>query len=235
MPKADTHLSLKDRPHDERPREKLESLGASALTDAELLGILLRVGGAGESAVDVGARLLNDYEGLPGLARTPFDTLKNTRNVRLAKAAQIAAALELGRRAYHRDAGQEPTVRSPQEVANFIRARTGYRHDQEQLWAVAVDSRNRILKAKCVVEGSVNSVQIRPAEVFRDAVALNAVAVIVAHTHPSGDPAPSSEDVTVTRQIVQAGRALDIQVLDHLILGRQNLMVSLKERGLGFE
>ena len=100
---------------------------------------------------------------------------------------------------------------------------------------MAVDSRNHVLKATCVYEGSANSVQIRPAEVFRDAVALNAVAVIVAHTHPSGDPAPSAEDVTVTRQLIQAGRALDIQVLDHLILGRQNLLVSLKERGLGFE
>jgi DNA repair protein RadC len=228
------HLSLRDRPAGERPREKLQALGPSELSDAELLGIILRVGTRGNTAVDLANRLLTDFGGLSGLEQVSFAVLRRASGVGLAKAAQVQAALELGRRAMAQGGSNPETVRNPMEVASLVRGRQGYSTDQEQLWAVFVNSRNLVLGVKRIYEGSVNSLQVRPAEVFRDAIALNAVALVVAHTHPSGDPQPSPEDVAVTKQLIQAGRNLGIEVLDHLILGRHNLFVSLKERGLAF-
>lgn len=231
---ATRHLTLREMPESERPREKLERLGASALSDAELLAIILRVGGRGKTATTVASDLLTEFNGLPGLARLPLATLRTAGFVGLAKGAQILAALEMGRRACFADPAAQGSVRSPLEVASLIRSRPRYRSDQEQLWAVSVDSRNHVLDARCIYEGSASSVQVRPGEVFRQALALNAIAVIIAHTHPSGDPSPSADDVEVTRQLVDAGKALEIRVLDHLVLGAGNVFVSLKERGVAF-
>ena len=231
---AEYHLTLKDLPPDERPREKLESCGVAALSDTELLAIVLRVGSRGHTAVDLAAWLLNQFHGPAGLERTPLGALRAVPHVGLAKAAQVKAALELGRRASLQGVDAAETVRSPLEVANLVRRRVDPAMEQEELWAVVLNGRNVVLGSKRIYQGSVNCMQVRPAEVFREAIALNAVAVVVAHTHPSGDPSPSPEDVEVTKQLVQAGRALGVEVMDHLILGRQQLFVSLKERGLAF-
>jgi DNA repair protein RadC len=231
---AEYHLSLRDRPADERPRERMQSQGPLALSDGELLAIILRVGSRGNTAVDLGNRLLKDFDGLAGLGRSPLLALRKTPGVGLAKAAQVKAALELGRRASLLSPDAPETVRSPLEVANLVRRKVDPAMEQEELWALFLSGRNAVLGSKRIYQGSVNCMQVRPAEVFREAIALNAVAVVVAHTHPSGDPTPSPEDVEVTKQLVQAGRALGVEVLDHLILGRQQLFVSLKERGLAF-
>ncbi len=231
---AEYHLSLRDRPVDERPREKLAARGVAALTDGELLAIVLRMGSRGNTAVDLGNRLLKDFDGLAGLGRSPLLALRKVPGIGLAKAAQVKAALELGRRASLACGDGPVTVRSPLEVANLVRLKVDPAMQQEELWALFLSGRNAVLGSKLIYQGSVNCLQVRPAEVFREAIALNAVAVVVAHTHPSGDPTPSPEDVEVTKQLVQAGRALGVDVLDHLILGRQQLFVSLKERGLAF-
>ena len=233
-PTAEYHLSLRDRPSDERPRERMQNQGPLALSDGELLAIILRVGCRGNTAVDLGNRLLKDFDGLAGLGRSSLLALRKTPGVGLAKAAQVKAALELGRRASLLSADSPEIVRSPLEVANFVRRKVDPAMDQEELWALFLSGRNAVLGVKRIYQGSVNCMQVRPAEVFREAIALNAVALVVAHTHPSGDPTPSPEDVEVTKQLVQAGHALGVEVLDHLILGRQQLFVSLKERGLAF-
>ncbi len=233
--KAEYHLSIKDRPASERPREKLQSQGASALTNAELLAIILRVGRRGETAVDLANWLLSKHNhDLGGLARMSLADLCKIQGVGLAKAAQIKAALELGRRLTLLSPEEKLIVRSPAEVANLVRSKVDEYADQEQLWGVFLSARNQVLDSKMIYKGSVNTMQVRPAEIFKEAIVLGAVALVVVHTHPSGDPQPSPEDVEVTKQLVQSGRSLGIEVLDHLILGRQPIFVSLKERGLGF-
>ena len=222
---ADLHES-------DRPRERLETLGPQALTNAELIAILLRVGVSGENAVDVGQRLLTKFGGLSGLHRAPFDELLKQHGVGEAKASQIKAAIELGRRLTVESPEERPSINSPADAAALVQYEMSAL-DQEHLRVMLLDRRNRVLEIVEVYKGSVNSSQVRVGEVFKEAVRKNASAIIVVHNHPSGDPTPSPDDVAVTRAIVQAGKLLDIDVLDHLVVG-QGKWTSLKERGLGF-
>ncbi|MBI4217013.1 MAG: DNA repair protein RadC [Chloroflexi bacterium] len=223
---------MRDLPSPERPRERLREKGAAALSTAELLAIVLRVGSAEESVLDLGARLLARYQGLPGLAQASFEELCQERGLGGAKVAQLKASLELGRRLLAAQPEARPTVTSPEDVANLLLAEMGLL-EQEELRVVNLNSKNQVMGISQVYRGSVNTSLIRVAEVFREAVRANCPALVVVHNHPSGDPTPSAEDVEVTRQLQKAGEALDIEVLDHLVIGRQRY-VSLKERGLGF-
>ena len=216
----------------ERPRERLRRLGAQALTSAELLGILLRVGVPGENAVQVGQRLIKSLGGLGGLHRASFDEVCAQYGIGEAKAAQIKAAIELGRRLAAESPEDRPAIHSPQDAADLLRYEMSAL-EQEELRVLLLDNRNRLLAVETVYRGSINSSQVRVGELFKAAVRRNAAALVVAHNHPSGDPAPSPDDVAVTRAIVQAGKLLDIEVLDHLVIGAGRF-VSLKERGLGF-
>jgi len=216
----------------ERPRERLRRLGAQVLTSAELLAILLRVGVPGENAVQVGQRLMNHFHGLQGLHRASFDEVCAERGIGEAKAAQIKAAIELGRRLAAESPEDRPAIHSPQDAADLLRYEMSAL-EQEELRVVLLDNRNRLIGSETVYRGSVNSSPVRIGELFKAAIRRNAVGVIVVHNHPSGDPAPSPDDVAVTRAIVQAGKLLDIDVLDHLVIGAGKF-VSLKERGLGF-
>ncbi len=223
---------ITDLHESDRPRERLAALGPQALTNAELIAILLRVGVQGENAVTVGQRLLNTFDGLRGLHRAPFSELKNQRGIGEAKAAQIKAAIELGRRLTLESPEERPTVNSPADAAALVMYEMSAL-EQEHLRVILLDRRNRILETVEVYKGSVNSSQVRVGEVFKEAIRKNAPALIVIHNHPSGDPTPSPDDVAVTRAIVQAGRMLDVDVLDHMVIGHGR-WVSLKERGLGF-
>ncbi len=216
----------------ERPRERLARLGPQVLTNAELIAILLRVGVQGENAVQVGQRLLNEFGGLRGLHRAPFDELIHQRGIRKAKASQIKAAIELGRRLNIESLEERASINSPADAASLVQYEMSAL-EQEHLRVILLDRRNRVLETVEVYKGSVNSSQVRVGELFKEAVRKNASAMIVVHNHPSGDPTPSPDDVAVTRAIVQAGKLLDVEVLDHLVIG-QGRWVSLKERGLGF-
>jgi DNA repair protein RadC len=216
----------------ERPRERLSSLGPQALSNAELIAILLRVGVTGENAVQVGQRLLQAFNGLGGLHRAPFEELCAQHGIGGAKAAQIKAAIELGRRLTLESPEQRPVINSPADAAALIQYEMSAL-EQEHLRVLLLDTRNHVLDIVEIYKGSVNSSQVRVGEIFKVAVRRNATALIVAHNHPSGDPTPSPDDVAVTRAIVQAGKLLDVDVLDHLVVG-QGRWVSLKERGLGF-
>ena len=218
----------------ERPRERLAHLGPQALSTAELLAILLRVGVPGENAVQVGQRLLSEFKGLSGLHRAPFEELCNQHGIGEAKAAQIKAAIELGFRLARDSPEERPTINSPADAAALV-AYEMSALEQEHLRVILLDTRNRVLDIVEVYKGSVNSSQVHVGELFKPAIRRNASALIVVHNHPSGDPTPSPDDVAVTRAIVQAGKLLDVDVLDHMVIGQgQGRWVSLKERGLGF-
>jgi len=223
---------ITDLATEERPRERLVHLGPQALAASELLAILLRVGVTGENAVQVGQRLLKDFGGISGLQRAPLQELCNQRGIGEAKAAQIKAAIELGRRLALESPEERPTVNSPADAAALV-AYEMSALEQEHLRVILLDTRNRVQEIVEIYKGSVNSSQIHVGEIFKPAIRRNAPAIIVVHNHPSGDPTPSPDDVAVTRAIVQAGKLLDVEVLDHMVIG-QGRWVSLKERGLGF-
>ncbi len=216
----------------ERPRERLGRLGAQSLTNAELLAILLRTGVPGENAVQVGQRLLQTFGGLSGLHRAAFEEVCAQHGLGEAKTSQIKAAIELGNRLRLEAPEERPAIHSPADAAALVQYEMSAL-EQEEMRVILLDTRNRVLNIVIVYRGSVNSSQVRVGELFKAAIRQNAPALIAAHNHPSGDPSPSPDDVAVTRAIVQAGKLLDVDVLDHLVIG-QGRYVSLKERGLGF-
>lgn len=216
----------------ERPRERLAKLGPQALSTAELLAILLRVGVMGENAVQVGQRLLQSMGGLAGLQRASYEEVCNQHGVGPAKAAQIKAAIELGRRLMVEAPQERPAIHSPADAAALVQYEMSAL-EQEELRVILLDTRNRVMDIANVYRGSLNSSQVRVGELFKTPIRRNAAALIVVHNHPSGDPAPSPDDIAITRAIVQAGKLLDVEVLDHVVIGRGRY-VSLKERGLGF-
>lgn len=222
---------IRDIPATERPRERLRDFGAGALSTAELLAIILRTGIKGENVLSVATRLLAQYGGLSGLARANLPELQEARGLGLAKACDLKAALELGRRLAAEHPDDRASVASPQDVLNLMGTEMSLL-DQEHLRVILLDTRNRILSTSTVYAGNVNTSVIRVGEIFRDAIRHNAVALVVVHNHPSGDPTPSSEDVAVTRLIVDAGKLLNVDVLDHIVIGGGRC-VSLKERRLG--
>jgi DNA repair protein RadC len=226
--KLEYHLTIQDMPLDERPRERLRECGPQALSTAELLAIILRTGTTRENAVSMAAKLLVKYGGLSGLMRAEFGELKNEHGMGEAKAAQVKAALELGRRLGTLHPEEKYRISSPGDAANLVMVDMAYL-DHEQLRILTLDTKNQVVENISRYRGTVNSSVLRAAEVFRPAVVRNCPAVIVCHNHPSGDPTPSPEDILVTQQLVEAGRHLDIELVDHLIIGNQRF-VSLKEQ-----
>jgi len=227
------HLRIKELPSYERPRERLRDSGPASLSNSELLAIILRTGTASENVLSLAGRVLARFGGLAGLARASFGELCAERGMGQAKTAQLKAALELGRRLASTQPEERAVVRSPQDVANLVMADMGFL-DREQLRVVLLNTKNQVISIPEVYKGSVSTSLIRTSEIFRDAIRENCPAIIVVHNHPSGDPTPSPEDIQVTEQIVKAGQVLDIEVLDHLIIGQQRF-VSLKERGIAFK
>lgn len=223
---------IRDLPVDLRPRERLLYYGPTALSTAELLAIILRVGGKGENVIHMAERLLSAFDGVAGLAKADFEELCQQHGIGEAKAAQIKAALELGKRLVVALPQELPKVRCPADVANLLMLDMALL-EQEHLRVVLLDTKNQILRVATIYEGSLNAAMVRVGEVFRPAIRANCASIIIVHNHPSGDPTPSPEDVRVTELIVEAGKLLDIDVLDHIVIGRNNF-ISLKERKLGF-
>lgn len=224
---------IRDMPEDERPRERLMRVGARVMSNAELIAIMMRTGVGGENVLRLAERLLAHFNGLPGIARASLAELQTVNGIGPAKAVEIKAALELGRRLMASAPEERPRITSPADAANLLMSEM-MMLEQEDLRVVLLDTRNHVLRVQTVYRGSLNTSVVRIGEVFRAAIKDNAAAIIVAHNHPSGDPSPSPEDIHVTRQLQQAGKLLDIELLDHVIIGYQRY-VSLKERGLGFD
>ena len=223
---------IRDLPRGERPRERLRDLGPGSLSNAELIAILLRTGSGGESVLNLSTRLLADYGGIAGIARASYGELCSLRGISDAKACQVLAAFELGRRLVSLSPEERNIVCSPQDVVNLLGAEMALL-DQEHLRVLLLTSRNQVRGIQEVYRGNVNASIIRVAEVVRPAIRENCPAIIVVHNHPSGDPSPSGEDILVTRNIIAGAKMMDIELLDHIIIGGQG-HVSMKDKGLGF-
>ncbi len=223
---------ITDLAEDERPRERLMAVGPGALSKAELLAILLRVGVKGMNAVQLAQSILDELDGLAGIQRSTVSDMCKVKGLGKAKACQIKAAIELGTRLAREQGEERGSLSSPGDAAALIQLEM-QGLAQEELWVLLLDTRNHLIKYERVYKGSLNLSLVRLAELFKPAIQKNAASLILAHNHPSGDPTPSPEDVALTRSVVQAGRLLDIEVLDHLVIG-YGRYVSMKEKGLGF-
>lgn len=224
-----------EMPEAERPRERLQRLGPGALKADELLAILLRTGSAREDVLAVAQRLLAERGGLRGLASSDLATLAQMHGLGPAKATTIAAAFELGRRAALEVGGVQVAVTSPAEIARLLQPEMELLQ-QEELRLLILDTKHHVVASPMLYRGTVSAAPGRVAEVFREAVRRGAAKVAVAHNHPSGDPTPSRDDIAFTRELVRAGRLMDIEVLDHVVIGQgPGRWVSLRERRLGFE
>ena len=224
---------IRDMPISERPRERLQRIGPSAVSTAELLAIILRTGSSGENVVRLAERILYHFGDLRKIEQASIPELCQVKGVGPAKAIEIKAAIELGRRAKLAGVPDKPRITSPADAANLVMSEMGIL-EQEHLRVMLLDTRNNVLKLATIYIGSLNSAVVRVGEIFRAAIRENAAGIIIIHNHPSGDPAPSKDDIRVTKEIVKAGKILSIQVLDHLVIGN-NRFVSMRERGLGFE
>jgi DNA repair protein RadC len=226
-----------DMPERLRPREEMDRRGVQHVSDAALLAILIRTGRPGLNAVEIAEGLLRTHRSLTSLAQAPLDALAGAPGMGRVKAQVVKAALELGRRLTEESVPARAPVRSPSQVASVLReeART---LDRECFWVLLLDVKNRLLKLPVEVSmGLLDTCPAHPREVFREAILAASANVILAHNHPSGDPAPSAEDIRLTKQLVQAGRTVGIPVLDHVILGRMQApgsedFASLRESGV---
>jgi DNA repair protein RadC len=201
----------------DRPREKLARLGPSGLGDNELVAAVLGQGSRGADALDLASAILGTGEGVQGLARTTCDELRRIPGVGPARAAQILAAVELGRRTLTRQARRRAQFRSPRDVAAFLSPEHGSR-PVEQFGIVLLDTKHRWLRTTVLTVGTLDASLVHPREVFREATAGGAAAIVLFHNHPSGDPSPSREDELLTQRLVRAGELMGIEVIDHVIL-----------------
>jgi DNA repair protein RadC len=227
-----TYTLIRDLPEHDRPRERLRDSGADALSAAELIAILLRVGGRGENAVAMAQRLLSTFGGLPGLARASFTEMCNEKGLGEAKTAQIKAALELGVRLAKAAPEARPVIRSADDVADLVVAEMSPL-DQEQVRVMQLDARRRLLSMHTVYIGTVHTTQVRISELLSEAVRVKAAAIVLIHNHPSGDPAPSAADGQMTHSLFEASKLMDIELEDHIVVGGGRY-VSLRAAGLGF-
>lgn len=227
---TDYTVLIRDLPQEERPRERLERLGSSALDIPSLIAILLRTGNARTSAIQLAHLLFARFGSLKALAGASIEELSAVSGVGLAKACQLKAAFELGKRLATSVDAPRPVISSPQDAANLLMEEM--RHLREEHFrALLLDTRHQVMRQQEISVGSLNASLVHPREVFRAAIAASASALVLAHNHPSGDPAPSKEDLALTQRLAQAGELMGIPVLDHLIIG-DNRFVSLKERGM---
>lgn len=225
-------LTIKELPEDERPREKLFAKGPQALSNAELIAILLRTGTKHDSAVSIAQKLLKKYEalGIAALSGLTPQELSAENGIGPAKAVTIVAAIELGKRLSDLASIERPIIRNPKDAAYLMMPQL--RFEKKELFiAVMLSTKNHVLATPVISVGTLNASIVHPREVFRQAIIFSAAAVILVHNHPSGDPSPSKEDITLTKQLIAAGKVMGIDVLDHVIIGDKRY-VSLKEKGI---
>ncbi len=221
-------MKYNELPQSEQPAHRLRELGATALNTTELLSVALMLPDT-DTATQL-SRLVSEYDNL--LVKIPRDRVKEINRVGDKTADMILAIAELARRQTFATPREKASVNSPADAATLVQYEMSAL-DHEQLRVILLNRRNEVIKIVMVYKGSVSSAQIRVGELFKDAVREQASAIILCHNHPSGDPTPSPDDVSVTRAVVQAGKLMDVEILDHIVIG-QSKWVSLKERGLGF-
>jgi DNA repair protein RadC len=223
-------VMIRDIPADERPRERLAKYGPQAVSASDLIAILLRTGSRELSAIGLAERLLCEFKDLRSLACASVEELASIKGVGTVKAIEIQAAMELGKRLATMTEIPRPEIRSPIDVHTLISP--GLRYEpKEHFKALLLDTKNRVIRTPTISVGSLNASLIHPRELYREAISAASASVIVAHNHPSGDPTPSREDIEVTKRLLEAGKVIGIDLLDHIIIG-DGRFISLKERGL---
>lgn len=222
-------IMIKDVPKEDRPRERLLKLGSSHLSNQELLAILLGSGTKSESVMDLSNRVLMHFEGIKLLADATIEELTAIKGIGPAKGVIILAAIEVGKRMNEYKPNERYTIRSPEDGADYIMEEMRSL-SQEHFVVIFLNTKNEIIHRQTIFIGSLNASIVHPREVFREAVKRSAASIICAHNHPSGDPTPSQEDIHVTRRLVESGKMIGIELLDHLIIGDRKF-VSLKEKG----
>ena len=226
--KPEYHATVHDIPTNDRPRERLQKNGADTLPTSDLLAIILRTGTQRDNVIELATKLLAKYGGLSGLMRADFHDLNNEHGLGLAKTAQLKAALEIGKRLSMLPVEKRNQIRSADDAARLVRMEMMFL-DHEELHILLLDTRNQVIEYIKRYKGTVNSSVLRIAEIIRPAITRNSPRLIICHNHPSGDPTPSQEDIDVTEQLVRGAKLLDIEILDHIIIGNPRY-ISLKER-----
>ncbi|WP_340085019.1 DNA repair protein RadC [Siminovitchia sp. FSL H7-0308] len=222
-------LMIKDFPIEDRPRERLIQHGAASLSNQELLAILLRTGTKSKSALQLANKLLAQFDGLLWLKEAALEEIMGIKGIGKVKAVQIAAAIELGRRIGNLTYNDRYIIRSPEDGANYVMNDMRFL-TQEHFVCLYLNTKNQVLHRQTIFIGSLNASIVHPREVFKEAFRRSAASIICFHNHPSGDPTPSREDIEVTNRLVECGKMMGIEILDHLIIG-DNKYVSMKEKG----
>lgn len=223
-------MTIKDMPEDERPRERLVKYGAEVLSNSELLAIILRTGTRYDSAINIANKLLKEGSGIRHLYESSFDELKRMKGIGPAKACQIKAALELGKRLRtFKDSGSV-FIKTPSDAAELVMEDMRYLK-KEYMKLILLNIKNMIISIKDVSIGSINSSIVHPREIFVEAIKASSASIIICHNHPSGDPTPSQEDINVTKRIQEAGRIVGIELIDHIVVG-DGKYISLKEKNI---
>lgn len=217
-------------PEEERPRERMIEHGAKSLSNVELIALLLRTGSAKESVIELAQRVLTELGGMDGLLSLSYHELVGVHGVGPAKAVQVMAGIELGKRVGQLDRKATKPIQSPQDAVHLLQHELAHLQ-QEHFICMFLNTKNRVINKKCIFIGSLNSSVVHPREVFREAVRCSAASFICIHNHPSGDPTPSPEDLDITFRLVESGRMMGIVCNDHIIIGH-NRYYSMKEQGL---
>jgi DNA repair protein RadC len=223
------YISIKNWPEDERPRERLLRHGPESMSEAQLLAIILRTGGSGRSALDIGVELLDRFKTLKKIEEAAPAEICGVKGLGKAKAAQLKAALELGRRMFREPLEKRPLFQTGSDVFSYFHPRVG-RLKKEVFHCAMLDVKNRLIKDTRISEGTLTASIVHPREAFRDAIKESAASVIFIHNHPSGDPAPSREDILITEKLESAGETVGIRMLDHIIIG-DGSFISMLEKG----
>ncbi|WHZ00328.1 RadC family protein [Peribacillus simplex] len=222
-------MLIRDYPKEERPRERFLQEGPQSLSNQELLALLLRTGSREESVLQLSGRLINSFKGLRLLKEASVEELTVIKGIGEAKAIQILASVELGRRINNLNDQDRYVIRSPEDGANYCMEEMRFL-SQEHFVCLYLNTKNQVLQKTTVFIGSLNASIVHPREVFKEAFKRSAASIICLHNHPSGDPSPSREDIEVTKRLVECGKIIGIEVLDHIIIG-EHKYVSLKEKG----
>ena len=222
-------MLIRDYPKEERPRERFLQDGPQSLSNQELLALLLRTGSREESVLQLSGRLINSFKGLRLLKEASVEELTVIKGIGEAKAIQILASVELGRRINNLNDQDRYVIRSPEDGANYCMEEMRFL-SQEHFVCLYLNTKNQVLQKTTVFIGSLNASIVHPREVFKEAFKRSAASIICLHNHPSGDPSPSREDIEVTKRLVECGKIIGIEILDHIIIG-EHKYVSLKEKG----
>ncbi len=226
----ESSFTVRDLPRQERPRERLQKFGAEALSAQELLALIIGRGIPKKSVMSIAQELITKFGNIKAIGQATIEELSQIKGIGLAKAAQIKASFELGKREELEPEFKNYDIKDPEAVVKAIRA--GIKDKaKEHFKLILLNPRNKIIGISTISIGTLNASLVHPREVFKDAIKHSAASVVLAHNHPSGDPEPSEDDLKITKKLVESGNILGIEVLDHIVIGKNNFC-SFKERGL---